>query len=77
MNKKCEICWEKPALLQCDNLLYLCKNCAISAGYNYQVYNLKDKSIYDDEDENNEEDDLFEEDKELEEDEEEEDDNEN
>jgi len=39
----CEICGEKLALVQCDNLLYLCKNCAISAGYNYQVYNLEDK----------------------------------
>lgn len=50
----CEICREDSAVIQCDNLLWLCKNCAISAGYDYQVYDLPDKP---DEDEEEEEDD--------------------
>jgi ribosomal protein L37AE/L43A len=61
MNKKCEICWVEPATIECDDGVWRCDNCAISAGYAYLVDERKKKSLVDifteDEDEDNEEDD--------------------
>ena len=77
MNKKCEICWEEPATIECDDGIWRYDNCTIDAGYSYLVDEREKKSLVNifskEEDEDNEEDDLFEEFEELEEDEEEED----
>jgi len=50
----CEICASVPAVTRCDNGLDLCVDCAIGAGYNYQVYDLPDEDDEDEEEEENE-----------------------
>jgi len=34
---KCEICWEEPASIECDDGVWRCPDCAILAGYAYLV----------------------------------------
>ena len=59
MNKKCEICWEEPATIECDDGIWRCDNCAISAGYAYLVDEKDD--LFQELEEDEEEEDDFEE----------------
>lgn len=56
MNRKCEVCWEEPATIECDDSIWRCDNCAISAGYAYLVDEKDDlfEELEEDEEDDNE-----------------------